>query len=238
MPGTDAAPEIQVEKLEELDVLVLRGKKADLGVVQDKIRGIEKRDAKLRLGDGKDLALMPAAKPAEEKPMAAAFPLGDRDADAFGRPMAPAGALGMAPGGFGGIGAMGKRAAGMELFYRRNWYDLSKANPEQLKELERYRFAVRQYAHEHVAGEPGVRSDFAETLYWNPLLIAGADGKTPLSFDLSDSVTTFRLMADAHGGGRIGSGWADIVSASPSTSNRNCRWRSTPATASICRWPW
>ena len=60
-----------------------------------------------------------------------------------------------------------------------------------------------------------MRSDFAETLYWNPLLIAGADGKAPLSFDLSDSVTTFRLLADAHGAGRIGSGRADIISRIP-----------------------
>lgn len=100
-------------------------------------------------------------------------------------------------------------------FQNQNWYEAVKDHPEQLKELEKYRFTVRQYAHEHVAGEPGVRSDFAETLYWNPLLIAGADGKAPVSFDLSDSVTTFRLLADAHGAGRIGSGRAEIVSRIP-----------------------
>ena len=30
------------------------------------------------------------------------------------------------------------------------------------------RVVVREYAHHHIAGKPGVRSDFTETLYWNP----------------------------------------------------------------------
>ena len=31
--------------------------------------------------------------------------------------------------------------------------------------LEQYRFTVREYAHQHSEGEPGVRSDFSETVY-------------------------------------------------------------------------
>ncbi len=60
-----------------------------------------------------------------------------------------------------------------------------------------------------------MRSDFAETLYWNPLLIADADGRASIHFDLSDAVTAFRLTADAHGSGRLGSGRAEIVSRIP-----------------------
>jgi MG2 domain len=66
-------------------------------------------------------------------------------------------------------------------------------------------FIVRQYAHQHVAGQGGARDDSAESLFWNPLLIAGADGKVPVSFDLPDSIAVFRLQADAGGAARIGS---------------------------------
>jgi len=65
-----------------------------------------------------------------------------------------------------------------------------------------------------------VRSDFTETLYWNPLLIADADGRASIHFSLSDAVTAFRLTADAHGSGRLGTGRAEIVSRIPSTSNQ------------------
>lgn len=83
------------------------------------------------------------------------------------------------------------------------------------EELKRHRFVVRQYAHTHVPGPPGVRTDFAETLFWNPKLLAGPDGRAEISFDLSDSVTTFRVRADAHGDGRIGSGDGEVVSRIP-----------------------
>jgi hypothetical protein len=95
---------------------------------------------------------------------------------------------------------------------RRRLPELSKLDAKQ---LEQYRFIVRQYAHEHLAGQPGVGSDFAETLFWYPLLIAGPDGKATLSFDLSDAITTFLLVADAHGDGRIGSGRVEIISKTP-----------------------
>jgi hypothetical protein len=102
-----------------------------------------------------------------------------------------------------------------EAFFGGNVFvDLNaRAMQEEIAQLPR--FTVRQYAHEHIAAQPGVRSDFAETLYWNPLLIADADGRANVDFALSDSVTTFRLRADAHGAGRIGSGRADIVSRIP-----------------------
>jgi hypothetical protein len=65
-------------------------------------------------------------------------------------------------------------------------------------------FIVRQYAHQHAA-ESGTGGDSAESLFWNPLLIASADGKVPVSFDLPDSITNFRLQADANGAARLGS---------------------------------
>jgi len=80
---------------------------------------------------------------------------------------------------------------------------------------ERFRFTVRTYAHAHTPGPPGVRTDFAETLFWNPLLVADENGRATIHFDLSDSVTTFRLAADAHGDGRIGTGQGEIISRIP-----------------------
>ncbi|MBN2474670.1 MAG: hypothetical protein JXB62_08680 [Pirellulales bacterium] len=81
------------------------------------------------------------------------------------------------------------------------------------------RFVVREYAHtlRRDTSRPDVRCDFAETLFWNPLLIAGADGTAGISFQLCDSITTFRLRVDAHGEGRIGSGGGRVISRIPFT---------------------
>lgn len=97
------------------------------------------------------------------------------------------------------------RAAGDEEF--------AKKLEEKLAQL---RFPVRQYAHVHSAGQPGVRSDFTETLYWNPLLVTDEDGRAEIKFDLSDSVTTFRVAVDAHSQqGRVGAGGGEIISRIP-----------------------
>ena len=82
--------------------------------------------------------------------------------------------------------------------------------------LDELRFPVREYAHKHVRRESGLREDFTETLYWQPLLITDANGEATIRFDLSDSVTTFRVLADAHtGDGRIGSGGGEVLSRLP-----------------------
>ncbi|MCE9544641.1 MAG: hypothetical protein K8T25_03865 [Planctomycetia bacterium] len=89
------------------------------------------------------------------------------------------------------------------------------------KQLEAQRFPVRQYAHQHTPSEAGVRTDFAETLYWNPLVIANEQGEATIRFDLSDAVTTFRVAVDAHaaagseGLGRIGTGGGGLVARIP-----------------------
>ncbi len=86
---------------------------------------------------------------------------------------------------------------------------------ELAKTLEQYRFTVREYAHKHVPGKPGVRSDFTETVFWHPMLVADADGRAEIAFDLSDSTGIFRLKVDAHGQGRIGSGGGEVISRIP-----------------------
>ena len=87
---------------------------------------------------------------------------------------------------------------------------------KKAKGLERDRFTVRQYAHQYRPGPPGVRTDFTETLFWHPLLMTDAEGLAHIEFDLSDSVTTFRVLVDGHApDGRIGTGGGEIVSRIP-----------------------
>ncbi len=82
--------------------------------------------------------------------------------------------------------------------------------------LDELRFPIRQYAHQHRKSKSGVREDFTETLYWQPMLITDSTGKATIRFDLSDSVTTFRINVDGHSGdGRIGSGDNVITSRLP-----------------------
>jgi hypothetical protein len=47
------------------------------------------------------------------------------------------------------------------------------------------------------------------------MLATGPDGKASIHFDLSDAATTFRVLVDAEGEGRIGFGQAVLVSREP-----------------------
>jgi anti-sigma factor RsiW len=77
-------------------------------------------------------------------------------------------------------------------------------------------FVVREYAHVRQPGAtPDQRSDFTETLCWQPVLVL-PDGKGEVSFGLSDSVTTFEVAAMGHTlDGRIGSVTATLASRLP-----------------------
>lgn len=81
---------------------------------------------------------------------------------------------------------------------------------------------VREYAYVRRSdGRAGdaARADFTETVYWNPLLATGADGSAQFEFEVSDSVTTWLVRADAHGvgasAGRIGQAEAAFDSRLP-----------------------
>jgi uncharacterized protein YfaS (alpha-2-macroglobulin family) len=74
---------------------------------------------------------------------------------------------------------------------------------------------VREYAHLHTHGEGNIRTDFAETLYWQPAVVL-ADGQTEVTFELCDSVTTFQVLAAGHTlDGRIGEATAELTSRKP-----------------------
>jgi len=77
---------------------------------------------------------------------------------------------------------------------------------------------VREYAHTlRPNWTEGSRSDFAETVYWNAGIKTDAStGLATVSFNLSDSVTSFKVMADGFTSeGALGSGSSDVESVRP-----------------------
>ena len=77
---------------------------------------------------------------------------------------------------------------------------------------------IREFAFQTRANrKPNDRVDFTETLYWNSGVKTGArDGRATVKFSLSDSVTTFRVLADGYGrNGALGSADTVIASVEP-----------------------
>ncbi len=123
----------------------------------------------------------------------------------FGAPGGgPAGPPGIGGGGGGG-GFQGGSGGGLPIngnaFGRAN-----NAKDEQLALPPLLPVVVREYAHKlNPPDNAGVRADFAETLYWHPVLVL-PNGKREVSFDLGDSATTYQVTAFAHTlDGRLGS---------------------------------
>jgi hypothetical protein len=58
-------------------------------------------------------------------------------------------------------------------------------------------FIVREYAHQHAAAPAGDRTDFAETVFWHPVLVLPREG-AKVSFDLADEVTRYQVLVAAH----------------------------------------
>src|SRR5215471_4832982 len=77
--------------------------------------------------------------------------------------------------------------------------------------------SVREYAHTLLPNwTEGSRTDFAETVYWNAGIKTDATGTASVSFNLSDSVTSFRVLADGFASnGTLGSGTSEIESVQP-----------------------
>lgn len=76
---------------------------------------------------------------------------------------------------------------------------------------------VRVFAHQRASGPAEERHDFAETLYWHPVLVLPG-GKTEVSFDLCDSLGAFEVTAFAHTlDGRLGAATHILTSRLPFT---------------------
>ncbi|HUG89663.1 MAG TPA: MG2 domain-containing protein, partial [Planctomycetaceae bacterium] len=77
---------------------------------------------------------------------------------------------------------------------------------------------VREYAHQvRPDRQPGDRADFTETLFWSAGVRTDArTGEGSVSFALNDSVTSFRVFADAFdSAGALGQGTTTIESVEP-----------------------
>ncbi len=67
-------------------------------------------------------------------------------------------------------------------------------------------------------GYDGPRTDFRETIYWNPHVTTDGDGNASVAFFASDAITSFRAIAEgASAGGTPGGGEATIQSKMPLT---------------------
>ncbi len=76
---------------------------------------------------------------------------------------------------------------------------------------------VREYKHTRASGPDEERYDFAETLFWHPVLVL-PDGKSEVSFDMCDSLGAFEVTAFAHTlDGRLGSASQILTSRLPFT---------------------
>jgi hypothetical protein len=159
----------------------------------------EPRDAKALEDREKD------AKKERDQPVDLGNRLGGlKPAEAGSPPAAavlPPGAGGGGRGGFGGI-AGGRIDAEMPM--PGGGLDRRMAPMAKRIALRPQPFVVREYAHLHKAEPAGDRSDFAETVLWQPVLVLPADG-AKVSFDLSDEVTHYQVLVAAHTpDGRLG----------------------------------
>ncbi len=91
---------------------------------------------------------------------------------------------------------------------------------EARKEMEQIALPpmpVRVFAHPCASGPAEERYDFAETLYWHPVLVLDG-GKAEVSFDLCDSLGAFEVTAFAHTlDGRLGAATQVLTSRLPFT---------------------
>src|SRR5262249_34451676 len=121
--------------------------------------------------------------------------------------MPPGGGFGAGGGGRAGLGGPGfGPAAGGDLRMRA-------AMPAPPAEP----FIIREYSHVVPARAEGqARDDFAETVYWHPALVLNEDGKASISFQVSDAVTRYRVLAAGHTlDGRLGSHKHEIEARKP-----------------------
>ncbi len=81
-----------------------------------------------------------------------------------------------------------------------------RAPVEQSRTLVKQTQPIRPNGMERTA-----RTGSAMTLFWNPMLITGADGKASVSFRLPETPGRYRVLVDACDGGRLGSERAEII---------------------------
>ena len=98
------------------------------------------------------------------------------------------------------------------LNWRRSWTREASLHAS----LEQYRFRCGSMPISTAKTSRACVAILPKRCFWHPLLIADATGRAEVKFDLSDSVTTYRVLVDAHDGhGRIGGGKGEVISRIP-----------------------
>jgi hypothetical protein len=92
----------------------------------------------------------------------------------------------------------------------------------------------------YTAGYDGPRTDFRETIYWNPTVVTDARGQAEVSFPTSDAITAFRVTAEGFGAdGSPGAGAVAVTSKRPLTLDAQLPVEPSPrAIGSSCRSRW
>ncbi len=121
-----------------------------------------------------------------------------------GGPM-PGGGEPMAGPGFGGFGGRRRLRLSERLL-----------QSELQRRRSRMPLFVREYAHISTDKAGAVRSDFAETVFWHPVIVLPEDGRTKVSFSLSQDITQYRVLVAAHTlDGRVGATYHTIEARKP-----------------------
>ncbi len=111
------------------------------------------------------------------------------------------------PGKFAGLIdhlALADEPVGWQLDEKAKWDGGAFAEGRGRDAGRRFQQLVRVYAHRNGKASDAPRTDFTETVYWNPLIMTALDGRAAVEFDLSDRVTTWDVNIDAHGSSRVG----------------------------------
>jgi hypothetical protein len=79
-------------------------------------------------------------------------------------------------------------------------------------------FVVREYAHQRDPALGAAREDHTETVFWHPVLVLPADGRTQVEFQLSDDIARYQVLVAGHTlDGRIGAVTKTIEARKPLT---------------------
>jgi hypothetical protein len=116
---------------------------------------------------------------------------------------------------WGRVGQTALNCGCLEVYYRYPAINFVNPNVQSAGNAVRY---IREYAHAaRPDRRPDDRTDFSETLYWNPTVKTDAvTGKATVRFALNDSVTSFRISADAfNNDGVLGEAVSEIHSVQP-----------------------
>jgi len=90
-----------------------------------------------------------------------------------------------------------------QLANRKEYYFRDRA-AEYFRLLETATRRIPAFAYKHETGGGQTRSSFTETLFWQPFLLTDDKGEVTVEFDVNDSVTTWKVYADAFTRGRVG----------------------------------